>query len=953
MKKKTFFLFPCLIFSFVLFLKPLQAEYKTLEDHSRLKFLAPALKDLKIGKFELQNNLEVLIISDPETKISACALALKTGSWHDPEKYPGMAHFVEHMLFHGSGAYPESDGFAHFLSSHGGERNGYTSLLESAYFFSIPNSAAEEALDRFSRFFIDPLFDPSSTSKELFAVDEEYRLQQTNDSFRSFQVGKELASPSHPHRQFSIGSKETLANIPREELFLWYKKHYSANLMKVVFYTQLPLDKAIFLIDQKFKAIPNRQIGETILNEPFLSSKQKGHVAYIEPLKELKKFSITFEADRKFVQDDSALKLLCYLFNRGHNQSLLASLKKQKLIENCSFSHQPIGPYALLSADFDLTETGIKKIDQVASQFQGALQKLSTQLPSKALFKEMNRIAALNYAYLSRPRPEDITLNFASSLLKEPLATFPDKTYLAQKYSKKDLQELLGSLKLAKGYFEVLAKKNKTGIEPDREETWLKAKYALLDLPPSWQEKTLSLFELPPLNPFIPSDFSLIPPLQKEPFQTIDSSAMQSYFQQSPKILEPKINCQLHFYSAFLDGSLHSAALSDLLVLHFTSEITPTLREAAFGGLNFSLSSSSLKLNFGLSGFSHKAPLFLASLLKELKSFSPSFQDFSEYKKELLNYYANRQKDFSFEQGLDETYYLLNDKSYYPASMLLKEAEALTYEEYLLFLKTLFQKGFLESALAGNLNTESAKNIALEAQRILAFKPYPKKDASALILPSEPSALFKPVNQNGSALVLVLDQNPFSLKNRSLQMLVSPLLNEAFFHTLRSEEKLGYVAHAKDLELKKHLYMLLFLQSNSTSGEELLKRTENFLEIFVKKTQEAIPLARFENLKEDLLVQLKEPPKNLEELSWRLDKCAFHYKDLNYYIKLASSMEKLSYPEFLTFIQASLSSENLKKTAVIVQDKKPASLPTPYLMTTTELLKTRALESTATARIAP
>ena len=52
------------------------------------------------------------------------------GSFSDPAKFPGLAHFLEHMLFFSSEKYPEEDEYSKFIQEHGGFCNAYTGPRE-------------------------------------------------------------------------------------------------------------------------------------------------------------------------------------------------------------------------------------------------------------------------------------------------------------------------------------------------------------------------------------------------------------------------------------------------------------------------------------------------------------------------------------------------------------------------------------------------------------------------------------------------------------------------------------------------------------------------------------------------------------------------------------------------------------------------------------------------------
>lgn len=68
------------------------------------------------------NGLTVLLISTADDEnddelLAQVALTVKAGSIYDLNStVPGMAHFVEHMLFLGSEKYPEENGFDKFIT---------------------------------------------------------------------------------------------------------------------------------------------------------------------------------------------------------------------------------------------------------------------------------------------------------------------------------------------------------------------------------------------------------------------------------------------------------------------------------------------------------------------------------------------------------------------------------------------------------------------------------------------------------------------------------------------------------------------------------------------------------------------------------------------------------------------------------------------------------------------
>ena len=108
----------------------------------------------------LDNGLEALVVSDSDADKAAAALDVNAGSANDPADRPGLAHFLEHMLFLGTEQYPDPGEYGRFISEHGGASNATTSFAHTNYFFDVDAAHLEGALDRFAQFLRLPAFRP-------------------------------------------------------------------------------------------------------------------------------------------------------------------------------------------------------------------------------------------------------------------------------------------------------------------------------------------------------------------------------------------------------------------------------------------------------------------------------------------------------------------------------------------------------------------------------------------------------------------------------------------------------------------------------------------------------------------------------------------------------------------------------------------------------------------------
>lgn len=96
----------------------------------------------------LKENFEVLLICDASADVAGAALNVHVGFFSDPDEIPGVAHFLEHLLFMGTAKYPDEAEYLRFLSEHAGGSNAYTDCENTNYHFTVSADFLEQALDR-------------------------------------------------------------------------------------------------------------------------------------------------------------------------------------------------------------------------------------------------------------------------------------------------------------------------------------------------------------------------------------------------------------------------------------------------------------------------------------------------------------------------------------------------------------------------------------------------------------------------------------------------------------------------------------------------------------------------------------------------------------------------------------------------------------------------------------
>ena len=213
--------------------------------------------------FELANGLKVFVATHPDKSVAAAALAVLGGSIHEPKERPGLAHFCEHMILHGT-LQPGYDGnFAEYIKQAGGTHNAVTTVLQTCFAFEIQSEKLEGALSRFARFFVSPIFSPSYHHQELQAIDAEHSMNTTNDFRRQWAILLLDVNPEHPYHWTSGCTKSlqnpALTNL-HQALESFHASTYRAERMALAVLGSQSTQELTDWVRKYFSSVPSSRI---------------------------------------------------------------------------------------------------------------------------------------------------------------------------------------------------------------------------------------------------------------------------------------------------------------------------------------------------------------------------------------------------------------------------------------------------------------------------------------------------------------------------------------------------------------------------------------------------------------------------------------------------------------------------------------------------------------------
>mmetsp|Transcript_59269 Transcript_59269/g.129789 ORF Transcript_59269/g.129789 Transcript_59269/m.129789 type:complete len:1046 (+) Transcript_59269:3-3140(+) len=335
----------------------------------------------------LSSGMQMLMVSDPDTTSSGYSMAVKVGSFYDPPELPGLAHFCEHMLFLGTEEFPDPDEYSDFLAARGGSSNAYTASEATVYQNEIGTDYLQDALERFSGFFINPLFNKSSAEGEVEAVNSEHEKNKPESTWQMFRLLTKLATPNSPVAHFSTGNKETLWDGPKskgvdtsDELRKWHKKHYCANRMAFVVFSELDLDVLEKMATPIMEKVSNRDecvVATDFGKEPFpYPPSTLGNLLRVETSSPRPLLWLHFPlADVNPLFATLPHVVASWILGYGGKGWVGSELRKQELVTGFDAGvAETSTAVAHFVVQFELSETGMQDIDKVVQVFFQAVK---------------------------------------------------------------------------------------------------------------------------------------------------------------------------------------------------------------------------------------------------------------------------------------------------------------------------------------------------------------------------------------------------------------------------------------------------------------------------------------------------------------------------------------------------------------------------------------------------
>ncbi len=192
-----------------------------------------------------------LIHKPDNSPVGHLGILINAGSRDEGPDEHGLAHFIEHSVFKGTG---KRKAF-HILSrieDVGGEINAYTTKEETTLYSTFLAGFYERTAELLSDILLNSTYPEKELNREKEVVLEEINSYKDSPSELIFDEFEELVYDGHPIARNILGNPENLAGFNRQAILQFIANNYHTNEMVVSSVGKIDFNALVKLIEKYF-----------------------------------------------------------------------------------------------------------------------------------------------------------------------------------------------------------------------------------------------------------------------------------------------------------------------------------------------------------------------------------------------------------------------------------------------------------------------------------------------------------------------------------------------------------------------------------------------------------------------------------------------------------------------------------------------------------------------------
>ncbi|HLL52133.1 MAG TPA: pitrilysin family protein [Myxococcaceae bacterium] len=384
----------------------------------------------------LPSGLRVVTVEMPHLHTALVTAYVRTGSRHETPENNGVSHFLEHLFFRGSQAYPDSVRMNAAVEDVGGNLNGVTTRDHGYYYTPLH----PEHLDVGVRILGDMLTRPLLTGLEVERqIILEEMLDEVDEKGRDIELdnlSKMQLFGGHPLALKIAGTPSSVRALRQEQIQAHLERNYVAGNMVFTAAGRVKHAQVLALAEEAFAALPK---GAPTEEAPPPPSPQGPWLHFVQHDEAQTEFRLNFRTVPEQHEDHTALQLLRRVLDDGLSSRLPFNVvEKRGLAYSIQASIEAFHDVGLFEVE---GASAPEKASQVVEEVCRTLAELCEHHVSA---DELRRAQRRHRMFLdfAQDSPGDLAGWFGGTELFRPPESFEERARIAEALTAERLREV-------------------------------------------------------------------------------------------------------------------------------------------------------------------------------------------------------------------------------------------------------------------------------------------------------------------------------------------------------------------------------------------------------------------------------------------------------------------------------------------------------------------------------
>lgn len=177
----------------------------------------------------LRNGLRI-ILQQTTSQVAYCGYAINAGTRDEDLNTPGMAHFIEHMLFKGT-THRKAWHILNRMEHVGGDLNAFTNKEETVVYCSFMRQDFSRAAELLTDLVFHSIFPEHEMEKECEVIIDEIKMYEDSPADLIFDDFEDLIYPGHPLGRNILGKADSLRSYGKLHADDFFRRFYKPDNM--------------------------------------------------------------------------------------------------------------------------------------------------------------------------------------------------------------------------------------------------------------------------------------------------------------------------------------------------------------------------------------------------------------------------------------------------------------------------------------------------------------------------------------------------------------------------------------------------------------------------------------------------------------------------------------------------------------------------------------------------